>query len=951
MNNSNITRITQDGNTTIFHLDSNHSIGKIILQLSAKKPLEIEASYAVNGITSDLISIGRISAKNDGTATLAFAVPILASHLFFTLPEAIEVQELDFEEDMELSGENTYPRYQDFPLEKNYYLDSVTVFTPEEGYTQYTLYTSSNGRDFEELARKTATSSCPKEGETYPAKGREASIIRVYLEYCSSSPNAVVTDLTFTGKESGHPVMDTPPVEVADFEDSIYNQPVTQEDTYEEIRGIIRRRLGEAYLSWFSFQLEKNPVHRYDYFSLEDDNGKVLIKGNNGVSLATGLNYYLKHFCKVHLSQLGDQVAMPTNVLPVNTPVFRETKAKVRYAYNYCTFSYTMPFWGEKEWTDELDWLALSGVNLVLDIVAQEEVWRRFLGKLGYSHQEIKKYIAGPGYYAWAYMANLSGFGGPVHDSWFSQRTELARSNQLRMRRLGMETVLQGYSGMVPVDICDHDKDAEILPQGCWGSLQRPSMLQTTSKTFRRYAEKFYQAQREVYGNHSHHYATDPFHEGGKIGTMSLRSIAKEVLSAMLEADPDSIWLIQAWEGNPKSELLMGLTDVPSGKSHALVLDLYAEKIRRHLEGGSGNESYGYAKEFDGTPWIFCMLNNFGGRLGMHGHLNNLQKNIPEALNTCNHIQGIGITPEASMNNPVLYDFLFDIIWQENADAALPVIDLEDWLSAYTTRRYGRESGSCQKAWRIFQDTVYASQKNMLGQGAPESVVNARPALKIQAASTWGNSIISYDKQQFASGVKLLLEDFDTLKDNKAYLYDAVTAFEQVLSNAAQDYHRQMAKAFEAKDKERFGVYAKAFLSTIDRMESVTSASEYYLLGRWVEQAKALAENTDDFSKRLYELNAKALITTWGAFATSEISKLRDYSNRQWSGLIGDFYKPRWEKWIAAQQEVLDGKESVEIPYFAWEWNWVRRNQTYPTSPSSANLNALWETFEKTKIE
>ena len=87
---------------------------------------------------------------------------------------------------------------------------------------------------------------------------------------------------------------------------------------------------------------------------------------------------------------------------------------------------------------------------MVLDATAQEEVWRRFLGKLGYEHEDIKDYIAGPAYYAWAYMANLSGFGGPVHDSWFEERTELARENQLIMRKLGMQPVLQGYSGMVP---------------------------------------------------------------------------------------------------------------------------------------------------------------------------------------------------------------------------------------------------------------------------------------------------------------------------------------------------------------------------------------------------------------------------------------------------------------------------------------------------------------------
>ena len=121
---------------------------------------------------------------------------------------------------------------------------------------------------------------------------------------------------------------------------------------------------------------------------------------------------------------------MPENKPVVTEKVFKETKAEVRYSYNYCTLSYSMAFWGEQEWRDELDWLALNGVNVVLDATAQEEVWRRFLGELGYSHEDIKDFIAGPAYYAWAYMANLSGFGGPVHDSWFEERTELARKNQ-----------------------------------------------------------------------------------------------------------------------------------------------------------------------------------------------------------------------------------------------------------------------------------------------------------------------------------------------------------------------------------------------------------------------------------------------------------------------------------------------------------------------------------------
>ena len=61
------------------------------------------------------------------------------------------------------------------------------------------------------------------------------------------------------------------------------------------------------------------------------------------------------------------------------------------------------------------------------------------------------------------------------------------------------------------------------------------------------------------------------------------------------------------------------------------------------------------------------MLNNFGGRLGLHGHLDNLANNIPKVFNTQKYVQGIGITPEASVNNPLLYDFLFETVWTDDA--------------------------------------------------------------------------------------------------------------------------------------------------------------------------------------------------------------------------------------------------------------------------------------------
>lgn len=945
MKKINATNFEQNNGITIIDLGANYNVSKVTVKLDQLHTGEITVKYAQNGITSDLILFAQKEA-NETQLEITQKTPVSASHIYI-VPSNPEMQILkaDVYEQETDNTLTTYPAYQDTDLKENYYLDTVTVFTGEEGYSHYSIFTSMDGRDFSLLAEKMNDAPCnPVTGDVYPAKGIEARIIRVYIEYNSASPAAVLKEVRFTGTKSNTPVQTRPEIKIVDFADSEYNVAVTQADTYKEVYGIIERRLGAEYTSWFCLQLAENPVsgHTYDYFKLENDNGKIRILGNNGVSLATGLNHYLKYYCRVNISQVGDQTKMPSAVVPLSQPVFKETKAKVRYSYNYCTLSYSMPFWGEREWRDELDWLALNGVNAVLDATAQEEVWRRFLGDIGYTHEEIQKFIAGPAYYAWAYMANLFGYGGPVHDSWYAERTELARKNQLIMRKLGMYPVLQGYSGMVPVDIETHDENAEVIPQGEWGSFVRPFMLKTTAPVFREYAEKFYQAQKAVYGTYSIYFATDPFHEGGNTGNMSARSISAEVLRAMLKANPDAVWIIQSWQGNPSSELLAGLDDVENGKAHALILDLYAEKTPHYENGNPNNPEHGYSREFDHTPWLFCMLNNFGGRLGLHGHLDNLAKWIPGAYNSCTKIAGIGITPEASVNNPVLYDFLFECIWQDNAAEEMPEFDLTAWLHEYAARRYGIESIAAQRAWDILQETVYKAKLNNLGQGAPESVLNARPALEIRAASTWGNAVVSYDKAALKRAAALLLEDYDSCKDSDGYIYDVTTVLEQVLSNTAQDCYHQMVQDYHSGDAAAFGKSAEKFLKIADYMENVTSSSPYYMLGRWTEQAKALAANADDFSKKLYEFNAKALITTWGAYNQSEIGGLHDYSNRQWSGLIRDFYKPRWERWIAARTNELQHKPYEQnINWFAWEWKWARENTVYPTTPAAVDLQTL----------
>lgn len=830
-----------------------------------------------------------------------------------------------------------YPAYVDIGLGGEYSLSEIEVFTPAAGYSQYSIYYSNDGQNYAKLAEKTGKESCPAEGESWQAGGVKASSVRVLLEYHSQSANAVLNEVRIKGTRVGNK-KDAEFTAPDPYKESEYNMPVIEEDTIDEVKGIIGRNIGEKYIEWFDFAL--GAEGDYDYYEIEDtSDGRILITGNDGVSLASGLNYYLKYFCNVSITQVGNQVKMPEGIVSVGAKIHKECKVPVRYAYNYCTMSYSMPFWGENEWRKELDWLALNGVNLVLDITGQEEVWREFLGALGYSHEEAKDYIAGPAYYAWAYMANLSGYGGPVHDSWFTKRTELARKNQLIMRRLGMQPILQGYSGMVPVDIASRGtgqyalSSSDVIAQGNWCSFQRPYMLRTTSDAYKKYAALFYECQKNVYGDVTDYYATDPFHEGGNTGGMNVTEISSNVLDAMIDFDANAVWVIQAWQGNPSAALVNGLA---GRKEHALILDLYAEKTPHWSDS-----RYSGGREFQSTPWVYCMLNNFGGRMGLHGHMDNIVSGVVTAANTAEKLTGIGITPEGSQNNPVLYDLLFETVWCDDASQPLTQINTETWLRDYVTRRYGAESENAYQAMRILENTVYKASLNNLGQGAPESYINARPNTSINAASTWGNAVISYDMSELERAAELLLEDYDILKDSDGYLYDVADILKQVLSNQSQSLHRDMVSALNARNLEQFTAASDKFLALIDKVEKVLGARKEFLLGTWVEQAKALADGTDDFSKDLYEFNAKSLITTWGAYNQCQSGGLKDYSNRQWAGLTRDYYKERWSMWIAYQKEVIAGTSPSGINWFEFEYAWARANTEYTTEASGTDLWVL----------
>ena len=102
------------------------------------------------------------------------------------------------------------------------------------------------------------------------------------------------------------------------------------------------------------FKIELKQADK-DYFELDQQGSRVVIRGNSWVNIGVGLNWYLKYYAGVHLSWNQMQAKLPSVLPPVTKKERHETGLTLRYAFNYCTFSYSMAFWDWERWQQEID--------------------------------------------------------------------------------------------------------------------------------------------------------------------------------------------------------------------------------------------------------------------------------------------------------------------------------------------------------------------------------------------------------------------------------------------------------------------------------------------------------------------------------------------------------------------------------------------------------------------
>lgn len=671
-----------------------------------------------------------------------------------------------------------------------------------------------------------------------------------------------------------------------------------------------------------------------DFFELDQKGNKVVVRGNNYVSIATGINWYLKYYAGINLSWNGMQADLPEVLPPVLKKERHETDLKLRYDFNYCTFSYSMAFWDWKRWEQEIDWMALHGINLPLAMVGTDVVWKNVLEELGYTREEINAFIAAPGFQAWWLMNNLEGWGGPNPDSWYERQEELQKRILKRMREYGIEPVLPGYSGMVPHNAKDR-LGLNVADPGRWNGYPRPAFLQPTDPQFERIAALYYREMTRLYGKVSY-YSMDPFHEGGNTSGVDLEAAGKAIWKAMKQANPRAAWVVQAWGANPRPQMIRNL---PAGDM--VVLDLFSES---RPQWGDPASSW-YRKEgFGQHDWLFCMLLNYGGNVGLHGKMAHLIEEFYKAKDSSfgKTLKGVGMTMEGIENNPVMYELLCELPWREQR------FSKDEWLEGYLKARYGKSDSQVSQAWMLLSNTIYNCPAASTQQGTHESILCARPSWKAYQVSSWSEMSDYYDPADVIRAAGMMVDAAERFRGNNNFEYDLVDIVRQAVAEKGRLMYRVLVDAYKAGDRELFKLSSDRFLRLILMQDRLLATRSEFKVGRWLESARNLGSTEEE--KDWYEWNARVQITTWGNRVAADDGGLHDYAHREWNGLLRDFYYLRWKTWLDEQLKSFEGGQPKAIDFYALEEPWTLKHNSYASEAEGNPVDIACEIYREIKL-
>ncbi|HEY1578759.1 MAG TPA: alpha-N-acetylglucosaminidase [Terracidiphilus sp.] len=680
----------------------------------------------------------------------------------------------------------------------------------------------------------------------------------------------------------------------------------------EAARGVLTRLLGSRSGN-FDLQLiaaeGTQPVARISAFG-----GRVSIRASSGVALCRAAYTYLRQECSAMVTWSGEHLHLPASFPSVAEYTISCPYRFVQY-YNPCTFGYSTPFWNWQRWERELDWMALHGITMPLAMDGQEAIWQTVWKSFGLTQAELDHFSVGPAHLPWHRMGNINDFDGPLPQSWVDGKRDLQTKILGRMRSLGMTPVAPAFSGFVPEGFKRVNPGARTSTV-LWGDGAYVTMPRETktfilhpgeTELYKQIGKAFIQEYKRVFGPVDY-YLADTFNElaapvGVQTRYQDLAAFGRTVYEGIIAGDPNGTWVMQGWLfaddpkfwDSPSVEAL--LSKVPDDRM--IILDYTNDADpKRQTRFPSGQWKRHQA--FYGKQWVNGMAHTFGGNNNVKGNLAMISSEPFDVLENPAHgrLVGWSMDPEGIESNEVVYELMTDIGWTEKR------IQLRQWISSYCQARYGAVPIEMKSAWDLLLQSAYSSHTWMT-----KHRWQVRPSLEPEGDYK-RVSLNSVDSSPvFTRAVEQFLSCYDSFHSNVLYRNDLIEFVSQSVGGSVERMLQAACDAHKAGHPEERDQKAKAALDMLLRVDALMNLRSDRRLETWVHDARSWAAGDDEAA--YYDQNARRIITYWGW------SELADYAARVWSGLIRDYYVPRWTIFFA------ELKQNSPSTLNVWEETWL----------------------------
>ncbi|OQR83136.1 alpha-N-acetylglucosaminidase (NAGLU) [Achlya hypogyna] len=719
--------------------------------------------------------------------------------------------------------------------------------------------------------------------------------------------------------------------------------PRPDHDMIGATKGLISRRLGPSYVD--QFVLDTMPLDAssgMDVVHIEASEGRIYLQASSATAMGFGLHAYLKAIATA-TNWEDDPLVLPPVLPGLSRTIQLQRQAPITYYENVCTFSYSQWTWSWAKWERHIDWMVLNGINVPLAFTGQEKIWQTTFLELGVSQAGLDAFFAGAGFLAWGRMGNIQGswVRGPLPQDFIDNQFALQLQILARMRTFGMVPALPAFGGHVPAELLARYPAAKAVRSAPWLGFDTAHtsvpLLDPTDPLFRTVGEAYLATQARLLNYSAALYQTDTFNEMDPAAAdpAYLKAASTAVLGSMRAVNPAAVWLMQGWLFSFSSFWSLDRIRAylqPLPRDGLIVLDLYSE-VRPMWEKTDG---------FFGKYWVYCVLHNFGGSLGMRGDLATLAT-APVAARAAadGRLLGVGLTMEGINQNYVVYDLALQMPW------ATAVVDVATYVQAFARARYHllAPNTAVSAAWHRLATTVYAATRAF--GGVTKNIVTLRPRWGLLQDRFMPTSLVHAPDDVLFAWRQLLAAAASTpaLATHDSFLRDIVDVTRQALSDALATEYAALEAIVRAQTAPITTVNAivARMRRRMDELDRVLSTHVDFMLGPWLAAARALGNDGDYF---VYE--AKNQLTRWGH---NNGNALADYAGKDWGGLVRSYYRSRWEIWFqrvrqayvnrrpVAADELHTALEAFEL---AWQLN---ATMDFPVAPIEAPLEVARQVY------